>query len=93
VTPSLVSLGEGAAVHEAVALLTHGGIRAAPGIDEARRPVGVLSLADIVVHNREWGFQVERPGLTCVRDVMTPVVFSIAPDAPARKVVKKMVAL
>ena len=55
--------------------------------------MGVLSLADIVVHDRESGFHVERPGLTRVRDMMTPAVFSIAPDAPARRVVEDMVAL
>jgi CBS domain-containing protein len=92
-TSSPVSLREDATVHEAVALLTDRGISAAPVIDEAGRPVGVLSLADIVVHVRESGFHVERPGLTRVKDMMTPVVFSIAPDAPARRVVEDMVAL
>ena len=51
---------------------------AAPVINEVGRPVGVLSLADIVVHDRESGFHVERPDLTRVRDMMTPAVFSIA---------------
>jgi CBS domain-containing protein len=92
-TPDLVSLREDATFHEAVALLTDKGISAAPVIDVAGRPVGVLSLADIVVHDRESGFHVERPGLTRVRDMMTPVVFSITPDAPARRVVEDMVAL
>lgn len=92
-TPSPVSLREDATFHEAVALLTGRGISAAPVIDEAGRPVGVLSLADIVIHDRESGFHVERPGLTRVRDMMTPVVFSIAPDAPAWRVVGDMVAL
>jgi CBS domain-containing protein len=117
-TPSPVSLREGASVQEAVALLTDRGFSAAPVIDEAGRPVGVLSRADIVVHHREsgWqrsvpdyyegespdagcggacptGFQVARPDLTRVRDIMTPVVFAVAPDASARRVVEDMVAL
>jgi CBS domain-containing protein len=118
-TPNPVSLREDATVLEAVALLTDRGFSAAPVIDEAGRPVGVLSRADIVVHDREGGcqrssvpdyydrespeagsadacptgFHIERPDLTHVRDIMTPVVFSIAPEAPARRVVENMVAL
>jgi len=92
-THSPVSLREDATVHEAVALLTDRGISAAPVIDEAGRPVGVLSRADIVVHDRESGFHFERPDSTRVRDMMTPVVFSIAPDAPAKRVVEDMVRL
>ena len=92
-TPSPVSLREHATVHEAVALLTDRGISAAPVIDEAGQPVGVLSLADIVVHDRESGFHGERPDLTRVRDMMPPVVFSVAPDASAKRVVEDLVAL
>ena len=39
------------------------------------------------------GFHVERPDPTRVRDIMTPVVFSVAPDAPAGRVVEDMLAL
>ena len=92
-TPNPVSLREDATVHDAVALLTDRGFSAAPVIDEAGRAVGVLSRADIVVHDRESGFHVERPDHFRVRDIMTPGVFSIAPDAPARRVVEDMVAL
>jgi CBS domain-containing protein len=92
-TPNPVSLREDATFHEAVALLTDKGVSAAPVIDEAGRPVGVLSLADIVVHDRESRINVETPGLTRVRDMMTPVVFSITPDAPAWRVVEDMVRL
>jgi CBS domain-containing protein len=80
--------------------------------------VGVLSRADIIVHDREKieyvaptpeyyeqcelvlesgemlgaGFQVEKTDTTLVRDVMTPAVFSVLPDAPVRQVVRDMVA-
>jgi hypothetical protein len=63
---------EDATVLEAVALLADRGISAASVIHETGRPVDVLSLADIVVHVRESGAHVERPGLTRVRDMMTP---------------------
>jgi CBS domain-containing protein len=37
------------------------------------------------------GFQVEKADSTQVRDIMTPVVFSVPPDAPPRRVVHDMV--
>jgi CBS domain-containing protein len=52
-TPNPVSLRDVATVREAVTLLTDKGFSAAPVIDQAGRPVGVLSRADILVHDRE----------------------------------------
>lgn len=48
-----VSLRAKATVGEATALLTDRGFGAAPVIDEAGRPVGVISKADILIHDRE----------------------------------------
>jgi CBS-domain-containing membrane protein len=108
-TPNPVSIRDNATIAEAVALFTDKGISAAPVIDEAGRAVGVLSRTDILVHDRERSRYVERPGAagpaatsgpvvekteaTRVRDLMTPVVFSVMPDTPAGKVVLEMVAL
>ncbi|HEX4589644.1 MAG TPA: CBS domain-containing protein [Gemmataceae bacterium] len=39
------------------------------------------------------GFQVETVERTMVGDVMTPVVFSIRPDAPARQVIEELLHL
>jgi len=101
-----------------VRFLSDRGFSAAPVINASGRPVGVLSRADIIVHDREKieyvsptpdyyeqcelvlksgealgaGFQVEKTDTTLVRDVMTPAVFSVLPDAPVRQVVKDMVA-
>ncbi len=50
---SPVSIRDTATVAEAVALLTDKGFSAAPVIDEAGRPVGVVSRTDILVHDRE----------------------------------------
>jgi CBS domain-containing protein len=117
--PNPISLPEDATVKEALALLTDRGFNAAPVIDEAGRPVGVLSRTDLLVHDRErmrqaagvpeyyhqadlttgggeplrGGFQVENVDRTRVRDLMTPVVFSVAPHTPAREVVAEMLAL
>jgi CBS domain-containing protein len=118
-TPNPVSIGADAPVKEAIGFLTDKGYSAAPVIDHAGRPVGVVSRSDILVHDREKveyvpavpeyyertdlatrsgerlreGFQVENVDQTSVRDIMTPVVFSITPEAPARRVVDEMLAL
>jgi len=51
--PNPISLRADANVREALALLTDKGYSAAPVIDEAGRPVGVLSRSDLLVHDRE----------------------------------------
>ncbi len=118
-TPTPVSIRADATVKEAAAFLVDKGFSAAPVIDEAGRPVGVLSQSDIVVHDREkveyvsanpeyyergdlsrrsakalpTGFEVVDVDRTQVRDIMTPVVFSVAPETPADKVVADMLGL
>ena len=52
-TPNPVSVREELTVHEAVVFLTERRISAAPVINEAGRPVGVVSEADILRHDRE----------------------------------------
>jgi CBS domain-containing protein len=118
-TPNPVSISADAPVKEAVAFLTDKGFSAAPVIDDAGRPIGVLSRSDILVHDREKveylpgvpeyydkteltsrsgeklrsGFQVENVDRTWVRDIMTPVVFSVTPETPVPTVVEEMLAL
>jgi CBS domain-containing protein len=52
-TSDPVSIFEGATIREAIAFLTDKQVSAAPVIDEAGRPVGVLSRADLVRYDRE----------------------------------------
>src|SRR5260370_276046 len=52
-TANPVSIRERATVRDAVKLLIDRRVSAAPVIDEAGRPVGVLSQTDILVHDRE----------------------------------------
>ncbi len=54
-TSNPVSLRETATVREAARFLTERGISAAPVINGAGAPVGVLSQTDLVVHDREKG--------------------------------------
>lgn len=114
-----VSISADAPIKEAVALFADKGFSAAPVIDKAGRPIGVVSQADIVVHDRETveyvsvkpqvyertppatsagetlpkGFQIENVDRTCVRDIMTPAVFSVGPHTPVMKVIEEMLAL
>jgi len=99
-----ISVNADATVEEATALLTDRGFSAAPVIDEAGRPVGVIGRTDILIHERErlhrlrpvtdalsvHGYAVEEADPTSVSDIMTPVIFSVSPDTPADEVVKQM---
>jgi CBS domain-containing protein len=112
--PNPVSLRADATIAEAVRLLTQKGITAAPVIDEAGHPIGVLSRSDLLVHQPEMTapphaeasyFQDAHleatpaaPSAATARqvhvaDLMTPAVFAVDPEAPARRVVAEMLAL
>jgi len=93
---------------EAVAALTDRGFGAAPVIDVAGRPIGVLSQMDLLLHDREHmthvahhpepfpmpeGFGLEEADPTLVADVMTPAVFGVRPDTPISEVVERMLSL
>jgi CBS domain-containing protein len=49
-----ISVRKGATVHEAIALMTDRGYYAAPVIDEKGRPIGVVTITDILCHDREY---------------------------------------
>jgi len=114
--PNPVSIEESATIREGVAFLVDKGFSAAPVIDRAGRPVGVLSHTDVLVHDREQvhhlampqyyrgadlttekelddGFQIEEVDQTPIKEIMTPVVYSILPDAPVTEVINQMVGL
>jgi len=52
-TRNPVSINQKANLKEALALFTNKGFTVAPVIDDAGRAVGVLSISDIIVHDRE----------------------------------------
>jgi CBS domain-containing protein len=117
-SPNPLSVRDDATLRQAIALLTDKGIGAAPVIDPAGRPVGVLSRTDVLIHDREKvehvspipeyynraelatgagkplpeGVQAADADRTLVRDLMTPVVFSVPPDAPAARVIRDLLA-
>jgi CBS domain-containing protein len=88
-TPNPVSVSASATVRKARAFLTDKGVSGAPVIDEAGRPVGVLTQTDLVVHDRELPDGGD-PGESRARDLMTPAVFTVRPDAPAAAVVEQL---
>lgn len=49
-----ISLRRDASVQEAIALLTDRNFDAAPVIDENGRPIGVVTVSDILIHDREY---------------------------------------
>lgn len=111
-----ISISENATIKEAAAILLDRGISAAPVINEAGRPVGVISRSDIVLYEREkgehlpppaeyfaedsvdvatgksvpFGFHVEYPDTTTVREIMTPVIYAVSPTTPAMQVIQEM---
>lgn len=114
-----VSIRRDATIREAMELLTDHGFGAAPVIDEAGRPVGVVSRTDILIHGRgsvrhtlppddvtspydwtDWdefpekslpkGLSIEVTDPMTVAEIMTPAVFTVPLEAPAREVVKRM---
>jgi CBS domain-containing protein len=117
-TSSVVSISENSSVREAMAMLIDHGFSGASVINDAGRPVGVVSQSDILIHDRNnvafakrvpeyyaesdltaavgepiAGFQVEAVDRTVVRDVMTPIVFSVSPDSTAREAIAEMLRL
>jgi CBS domain-containing protein len=94
-TSNPMSLRAEATVPEAIAWLTEKGFSAAPVIDESGRPLGVVSRADILVHERE---RLRSPlaaagDRTTVSDIMTPAVFSVTPRMSVDLVVEQLLTL
>ncbi|HEY7329085.1 MAG TPA: CBS domain-containing protein [Gemmataceae bacterium] len=94
-TPNPMSVRALATVPEAIAWLTEKGFSAAPVIDESGRPIGVVSRTDILIHERE---RLRSPlastdDRTTVADIMTPAVFSVAPQTPVEMVVEQLLTL
>src|SRR4051812_33988482 len=91
-TAGPVSLAHTDTVPEALAFFTERGFGAAVVIDAAGHPLGVVTKTDVLVHTRR-----RKPGLepddTPVTEFMTPAVFSVRPDTPARSVVEQLLEL
>jgi CBS domain-containing protein len=94
-----ISVREDADVQEAITLMTRRGYSAAPVINDGGRAVGVVSVTDILIHNREsTGCCDSSDGAVAVAssvtvgDIMTPAVFAIRRESSAAAVVQAMIA-
>ncbi|HEX4613639.1 MAG TPA: CBS domain-containing protein [Urbifossiella sp.] len=91
-TAGPVSLQDSATAADAAAFLTARGFGAAVVIDPAGHPVGVVTKTDLLVHARGRAAGLEADH-TAIRGLMTPAVFSVNGDTPARLVVEQFLAL
>src|SRR5690349_14935950 len=91
-TAGPTSLHSTATVEEATKFLTERAFGAAVVIDEAGHAIGVVTKTDVLVHARQRKHSLE-PDDTPVTEFMTPAVFSVRPDTPARSVVEQLLAL
>jgi len=107
--PDPISIRAEASAAEALTLFTEKGVHAAPVIDEAGRPIGVLSRSDLLIHQCEhektnagkpdyffaptFEPSPRKAGKTTAADLMTPAVFAVSPETPVRRVVSDMVGL
>src|SRR5437763_416514 len=89
-SPGPVSIEAIASAAEAARVLTSRGIGAAVVMDQAGRPVGVVTKTDLLIHARGSGLVEDT---TPIRDVMTTAVFSVRADVPARSVIEQFLAL
>jgi CBS-domain-containing membrane protein len=115
-TPNPISVQGDISIRQATTFLVDKSLSAAPVIDEAGKPIGVLSQTDLLIHKREalaaapagsdfyakdeiagestdlLSLATESLDLdaTCVRDVMTPVVLSVAPTTSAANVIEQL---
>lgn len=96
-----ISLPEHASVSDAIALMARRGFSVAPVIDAAGRAVGVVSVSDLIIHEREFDLFPRTPSSDApigeprrdpatVADIMTPAVLSVRPTALAGEVVRIM---
>jgi CBS domain-containing protein len=85
-TPNPVSISEHAAIIDAASVLSNREFSALAVINEAGRPVGVISRTDIV------RCEAKPSTTTDVREIMTAIVVSVRPEDPAWEVIAKMVA-
>jgi len=83
------SIPHKASFQEAVAFFIDHNVTVAPVIGDRGEPVGVLSIADLLIHVRESGPENKIAPAT-VATLMTPTVFSVTPETAAANVVRDM---
>jgi CBS domain-containing protein len=85
----VASIRQGASFQEAVAFFIDRNLTVAPVVGDFGEPVGVLSIADLLVHVRE-SSRATQIAPARAGDLMTPTVFSVTPQTPAAAVIQDM---
>lgn len=91
-----VSIRHNAKFQEALQFFLDRNIMAAPVIDDSGRPMGVVTVTDLLVHARECGctdgamLAKAMMSPETVAELMTPTVFSVAKNTSAAEVVRDM---
>jgi CBS domain-containing protein len=78
-----------ASFHEALAFFIDHNVTVAPVVGDLGEPVGVLSIADLLIHVRE-STPADKIAPATAATIMTPTVFSVTPQTPAAEVVQDM---
>ena len=92
-TANPLSVEETLTAREARAFFIDKGISAAPVIDDAGRPVGVLSQTDLLIHDQENPRTSAEASETLVSELMTEGVFAVPRHAPIKRVIGGMCEL
>jgi CBS domain-containing protein len=97
------SIDQSSTVRQAAEFFSATRLSGAPVIDEAGRPIGVISRTDVLRHlgrsiPESPRFEQATPDgsereATPIHRIMTRAVFSVRPDTPATKVIAKLAAL
>jgi predicted transcriptional regulator len=74
---------------EALAFFIDRNVAVAPVTDSAGRPIGVLSVTDLLIHVRACE-TTNKVAPATVESMMTPTVFTVRDDTPAAEVVQDM---
>jgi CBS domain-containing protein len=84
-THNPLSIGQRTPLSDAAAFLSKKDISAAPVIDEAGRPMGVLSRTDIVRHLADSASSFSTAGDVVAGEIMNPEVYFVRPDTPVSR--------
>jgi CBS domain-containing protein len=85
-----LSIRADATIREAIGFLADKRTTAAPVINDAGRPIGVLSLTDLISAVRDHGIEEQTFYELTVSKFMTPFVFFVNSDTPVQNVVAEL---
>jgi CBS-domain-containing membrane protein len=98
-TPTSLVISESTALDAAIAILADKRLSAAAVIDTLGQPVGIVNRSELQSVKRQMAGRRRSAGYEAVvagpvvRDLMTPVFFSIRAEAPADRVIQEIRAL